>query len=118
MIIADWLDVLDYEDSERLCERHQIDAEEVEAEDDDRVTFAKHVAGLSDAEVVRFLIELALIRSGYSSTPLADADPLRIADRRYAKPAKQRTAKPTKKAKAKTKQAKSKQLKARKGGAA
>ncbi len=90
MIIAAWLDVLEYEDSERLCERHQIDVAEVEAEDDYRSTFAKPVAGLSDAGVVRFLIELALIQSGYSSTPLDDADPLRVAAQRNVKPAKQR----------------------------
>jgi ParB family chromosome partitioning protein len=117
MIIAAWLDVLEYEDSERLCERHQIDVAEVEAEDDYRVTFAKHVAGLSDVDVVRFLIELALIQSGYSSTPLEETDPLRLAAQRYAKPAKQRVAKTAKKAKAKTK-AKAKQMKTWRGGAA
>jgi ParB family chromosome partitioning protein len=105
MIIAAWLDVLEYEDSERLCERHQIEVAEVEAEDDYREAFAKHLAALSDAEVVRFLIELALIGSGYSSTPLSDVDPLRVAAQRYARSAKQRVPKTAKKAKAKTKQA-------------
>ena len=114
MIIAAWLDVIEYEDSERLCERHQIDAAEVEAEDGYRVTFAKHVAGLSDADVVRFLIELALIRSGYCSTVLAETDPLRVAAQRYARPALRKAAK---KSKTKT-QPKSKRLKSRKGGAA
>jgi hypothetical protein len=82
------------------------------------VTFAKHVTGLSDAEVVRFLIELALIGSGYSSTPLEETDPLRIAAQRYARPAKQRLPKTAKKAKAKAKQAKPKAAKSRKSGAA
>jgi len=117
MIIAAWLDVLEYEDSERLCERHQIYAAEVEAEDDYRVTFAKYVSGLSDTEVVRFLVELALIGSGYSSTTLPQTDPLRIAAQRYARPAKGQV-KAAKKPKAKAKQVKAKGAKSRKGGAA
>src|SRR5689334_9128406 len=71
MIIDAWLQVIDYEDSERLCERHGIQTAEVQIEEDYRSTTAKQVSELSDAEVARFLIELALIRSGFSSAQLA-----------------------------------------------
>jgi hypothetical protein len=114
MIIAAWLHVLEYEDSERLCERRQIEVADVEAEEDYRATFAKHVAGLSDAEIARFLIELALIRSGYSAKALDEADPVRAAAQRYSRTTKATARKPAK-AKKKTK---AKQTKARKGGAA
>ena len=119
MIIAAWLDVLEYEDSERLCERHQINAAEVEAEGDYRATFARWVAGLSDAEVARWLIEMALIGSGCSSKQLDETDPLRVASERYSRAAKVQAIKPAKKTTSKTKKPdKTKHVKTRKGGAA
>jgi len=68
MIIAAWLDFTEYEDSERLCERHGIDTAEVEIEENYRATFAQHVSKLSDADVVRFLIELDSFRLFSRST--------------------------------------------------
>jgi hypothetical protein len=118
MIIAAWLDFIEYEDSERLCERHGIDIAEVEIEDNYRATFAQHVSRLSDAGVARFLIELALIRSGYSATRLDATDPLRITAERYSKAAKVRTMKLAKKVSTQTKKCATKHKKSKKGGAA
>jgi ParB family chromosome partitioning protein len=118
MIIAAWLEVIEYEDSERLCERHGIDPGEVEVEEKYRATFAQHVINLSDAEVARFLIELALIRSGYSSAQLEADDLLRVTAERYARAKKVRTIKPAKNGNAKTKKQTSIGKTSSKGGAA
>jgi ParB family chromosome partitioning protein len=119
MIIVAWLEVIEYEDSERLCERHGIDTAEVEIEENFRATFAQHVNNLSDADVAQFLVELALIRSGYSAAQLDATDPLRIAAERYSKAAKVRTMKPAIKVSTQAKKcATTKHRKSKKGGAA
>jgi ParB family chromosome partitioning protein len=118
MIIAAWLEVIEYEDSERLCERHGIETSDVEIEEDYRATFAQHVSKLSDAEVARFLIELALMRSGYSSARLEASDPLRMAAERYSRAEKVRTMKPAKASGKTKKPIKTKREKSQKGGAA
>jgi ParB family chromosome partitioning protein len=119
MIITSWLEVIEYEDSERMCERHGIDTAEVEIEENFRAAFAQHVNNLSDAEVARFLIELALIRSGYSSAQLEADDLLRVTAERYAQAKKVRTIKPAKNGNAKTKKQTSiGKVKSSKGGAA
>ena len=65
------------------------------------------------------LVELALIRSGFSSSQLETADSLRMAAARYSLAAKVRAMKAAKGATAKSKkQTKAKPVKARKGGAA
>jgi len=118
MIIAAWLEVIEYEDAERLCERHGIETSDVEIEEDYRATFAQHVSKLSDAEVARFLIELALIRSGYSSAQLEASDPLRMTAERYSRADKVRIMKPVKASGKTKKPIKTKREKCQKGGAA
>jgi len=60
MIIDAWLQAIDYEESERLCDRHGIETADGEIEEEYRATFARHVSQLSDVEVVNFLIESCL----------------------------------------------------------
>lgn len=88
MMIAAWMESLDYEDFERMCERHKLPFEEVEMDEDLRELFRQYVSRLADAEVSRFMMELALLQSGYSSNKLEESDRLLMLARLYARPRK------------------------------
>jgi hypothetical protein len=115
---------LDYEDFERMCERHQLPFEETETEEDIRESFRRYVSKMADAEVSRFMMELALLPSGYSSNKLRDSDRLVVAAKLYGRRRKRLTrvaaAKPKQKTKPRTSEKSSKNLKkmTAKGGAA
>jgi ParB family transcriptional regulator, chromosome partitioning protein len=86
MMIAAWMESLDYEDFERLCERHQIPYEETHLEEDIRELFRQYLSKLADTDVSRFLMELALLPSGYSSNKLEETDRLLVAAKLYDRP--------------------------------
>jgi hypothetical protein len=88
IMIAAWMESLDYEDFERLCERHELPFEETETEEDIRDLFRRDVSNLVDAEVSRFMMELALLPSGYSSNRLEETDRLMVAAKLYNRPRK------------------------------
>jgi hypothetical protein len=88
MMIAAWMESLDYEDFERMCERHQLPFEETETEEDIREIFRQHVSKLADPEVSRFMMEIALLPSGYSSNKLEETDRLMVAAKLYNRPRK------------------------------
>ncbi|MCU1329117.1 MAG: hypothetical protein JWN34_4487 [Bryobacterales bacterium] len=89
MMIAACMESLDYEDFERLCERHQLPFEETDLEDDIRESFRQYVSKLADAELSRFLMELALLPSGYSSNQLQEDNRLLAAARLYKQSGKE-----------------------------
>ena len=91
LIISAWFDSLDYEDFECLCERHPLSGEDTG--DDPRDLYRQHITTLPDVEVSRFLVELALLPSGYSSQKLEEHDRLMLAARLYGRPRKRIAAK-------------------------
>ena len=120
MMIAAWMSSLDYEDFERMCERHQLPFNEVEVDEDLRELFRQYVSKLADAEVSRFMMELALLPSGYSSNKLSENDRLMAAAKRYAQPRKRvkRAATARRNQKTKPKRVETNRKKTAKGGAA
>ncbi len=103
MMIAGWLESLDCEDFERLCQRHQIQFGETETEEDIRESFRQYVSKLADGEVSRFMMELALLSYGYSSKKLDETDRLIVAAKLYNRPRKRLAPVAVPKAKQRTK---------------
>jgi hypothetical protein len=96
MLVFAAIDRLEYEDWEAITDRYQIDTDE--SREPDAVGFElrnNRVKEATEAQLIRMLVELALLRSGYSDEALEPSDPLVSAARRYSTPPEpKRTPKP------------------------
>jgi ParB family chromosome partitioning protein len=96
MLVVAAIDRLEYEVFDAACERYNIDTDEVHEPDAAALEFRKLTQGATEAQLVRMMVELALLPSGFSDESLRPHDPLASAAARYGvslKPKKQSTSK-------------------------
>jgi ParB family chromosome partitioning protein len=121
MLVFAAIERLEYEEWESMIERHQIGADESQEPDAAEIELRRKAQEATEPLLIRMLIEMTLLRSGYSEEKLEPTDPLILAAARYAK-AKPKAAKCAKrKAQPKARKAQptaTGKKSARKGGAA
>jgi ParB family transcriptional regulator, chromosome partitioning protein len=83
MLVVAAIERLDYEAFDAACERYNIDTDEVHGPDAAAFDLRKLAKGKTEAQLVRMLVELALLPSGFSDEPLLPHDPLASAAARY-----------------------------------
>ncbi len=84
MLVFAAIDHMEYEDWEAMIERYGIDADESQEPDAPGFELRKKVQEATEPQLIRMLIEMALLRSGYSEEKLDAADALISAHSRYA----------------------------------
>jgi ParB family chromosome partitioning protein len=112
---------LEYEEWEAMVERYEIDADESQEPDAAEIELRRRAQEATEPQLIRMLIEMTLLPSGYSEEKLDPSDPLVFAAARYskAKPKAAKCAKRKAQPKPRKAQATAKPKKsARKGGAA
>jgi len=82
LLVVATVDRLQYEDWEAVCDRYGIDTDETREPDAAAFELRKKAKEATEAQLVRMLMELALLPSGYSDEPLEPIDPLASAARR------------------------------------
>ncbi len=113
-LVSATIDRLQYDDWDTICEYYNINTDETREADAAAFELRKKAQEASEPQLIRMLMELTLVPSGYSEEPLAHTDPLASTARRYdvsLKPKKTTKAKPAKcgpKAKNARKQSKAK----------
>jgi hypothetical protein len=85
MLVFAAIDRLEYEDWEAITERHGIDADESQEPDAASFELRKKAQEAKEPQLIRMLIEIALLRSGYSDEKLGPTDALVLTADRYAK---------------------------------
>ena len=85
VLVIAGIDRLDFEDSEALTERHGIRTDETSEPDAAGFELRKRAEKATEAQLIRMLFEIALLKSGYSDEELAPTDPLVTMAARYAK---------------------------------
>ncbi len=83
MLVVAAIERLEYEAFDAACERHKIDADEERERDSAAHQLMQKAKGATEASLIRMLVELALLPSGYSSEPMQPNDPLARAALRY-----------------------------------
>lgn len=86
------MDRFQYEDWDAICDRYNIDTDEAREPDAAAFELRKKAREATEPQLVRMLMELALVPSGYSEEALEPLDPLASTARRYdvSLPAKQK----------------------------
>jgi ParB family transcriptional regulator, chromosome partitioning protein len=82
LLVVATIDRLQYEDWDAICDRYGINADETREPDAAAFEFRKKAKEATEPQLVRMLMELALLPSGYSDEPLEPIDPLAITARR------------------------------------
>ncbi len=77
------IDRFQYEDWDAICDRYKIDTDEAREPDAAAFELRKTAREANETQLVRMLIELALLPSGYSEEVLEPLDPLASTARRY-----------------------------------
>ena len=77
------IDRLQYEDWDAICDWYSINTDETREPDAAGFELRKKAQEATEAQLVRMLMELALLPSGYSDEALEPLDPLASAARRY-----------------------------------
>jgi len=99
------IDRLEYEDWDAICDRYRIDTDQAREPDAAAFELRQKAQEATEPLLIRMLMELALLPSGYSEEALEPLDPLAGTARRYGisltekKNAKPKTAKCSAKAK-------------------
>jgi hypothetical protein len=83
LLASCWIEALEWEDLETLCERHSLDSVEIESDEEYIAALRKHIGRLTETQLIRFLFELALLPHGYSARELGPDNTLTIAAGRY-----------------------------------
>lgn len=76
MLVLAAIDRLEYEEWDAMTERYKIDVDESREPDAASFELRKIAEGATESQLVRMLIEMALLRSGYSDEALQSTDPL------------------------------------------
>jgi ParB family transcriptional regulator, chromosome partitioning protein len=123
MLVFAAIERLEYEEWEAMTERHGIEADESQEPDAAGIELRRKAQEANEPQLVRMLIEMALVGSAYSDEKLDPTDPLVLAAGRYAeaKPKNATCAKQKAQPKARKGQtlvSTKKSTKTRKGGAA
>lgn len=93
MLVLAFIESLSIDDFEALAEQYKVDTEKVRTDQDLADLLRKKVRGMTEQQLVRTLIELALLPFGHSYKELATDNPLVLAAKRYgASVPKDRTA--------------------------
>jgi ParB family chromosome partitioning protein len=74
---------LQYEDWDAVCERYNISTDEMREPDAAGFELRKRAQEATEPQLIRMLMELALLPSGWSDEPLEHNDPLASVARRY-----------------------------------
>lgn len=74
---------LQYEDWDAVCERYNINTDEMREPDAAGFELRKRAQEATEPQLIRMLMELALLPSGWSDEPLEYNDPLASVARRY-----------------------------------
>ena len=74
---------LQYEDWDAVCERYNINTDEMREPDAAGFELRKRAQEATEPQLIRMLMELALLPSGWSDEPLEHNDPLASVARRY-----------------------------------
>ena len=74
---------LQYEDWDAVCERYKINTDEMREPDAAGFELRKRAQEATEPQLIRMLMELALLPSGWSDEPLEHNDPLASVARRY-----------------------------------
>lgn len=74
---------LQYEDWDAVCERYNINTDEMREPDAAGFELRKRAQEATEPQLIRMLMELALLPSGWSDEPLEHNDPLTSVARRY-----------------------------------
>jgi len=82
LLVVATIDRLQYQDWEAVCDRYGIDTDETREPDAAAFELRKKAKEATEPQLVRMLMELALLPSGYSDEPLESIDPLASAARR------------------------------------
>jgi hypothetical protein len=85
MLVFAAIERLEYEEWEAMIEQHEIDADESQEPDAVGIELRKKAQEATEPQLIRLLIEMALLGSGYSEETLDPTDPLVRAAARYAK---------------------------------
>ena len=83
MLVVAAIDGLEYEPFDAACERYNIDTDEVHEPDAGAFGLRKLAQGKTEAQLVRMLVELALLPCGFLDERLPPHDPLASAAARY-----------------------------------
>jgi len=83
MLVLAFIEGLSIDDFEVLAEQYKIDTEKVRTDQDLADLLRKKVRGMTEQQLVRTLIELALLPFGHSYKELATDNPLVLAAKRY-----------------------------------
>jgi ParB family transcriptional regulator, chromosome partitioning protein len=82
LLVIATIDRLQYEDWDAICERYGINTDETREPDAAAFELRKKATEATEPQLVRMLMELALLPSGYSGEPLKPIDPLASIARR------------------------------------
>ena len=83
MLVVAAIERLEYEAFDAACERYKIDTDEVHEPDAAAFELRKLAQGKTEAQLVRMVVELALLPSGFSDETLPPHEPLASAAARY-----------------------------------
>jgi hypothetical protein len=83
MLVLAFIESLSIDDFEALAERYKVDTEKVRTDQDLADLLRKKVRGMTEQQLVRTLIELALLPFGHSYKELSADNPLVLAAKRY-----------------------------------
>jgi hypothetical protein len=78
------IDRLQHEDWDAICEHYHINTDEMREPDAAGFELRKKAQDATEPQLIRMLMELALLPSGYSEEPLEHTDPPASAARRYS----------------------------------
>ena len=95
MLVLASIERLDCDDWEAITERHGIETDETSEPDAARFELNKKVQKATEAQLIRMLIEIALLSSGNSDEELQPSDLLVATAARYATKPKSRATVPT-----------------------
>jgi ParB family chromosome partitioning protein len=82
LLVIATIERLQYEDWDAICDRYFINTDEMREPDAAAFELGKKAKEATEPQLVRMLMELALLPSGYSDEPLEPTDPLASAARR------------------------------------
>lgn len=83
MLLFAAIDRLDYQDWDAISERYKICTDKARELDAAAFELRKKAQAATDHQLIRMLVEIALLPSGYSDEKLEASDPLASAARRY-----------------------------------
>jgi ParB family chromosome partitioning protein len=82
-LVVATIERLRYEEWDAVCERYNMNTDEVREPDAASFELRKRAQEATELQLIRMLMELALLSSGWSEEPLEHNDPLASAARRY-----------------------------------